>query len=92
MSHEDSATALRRQNPLGHRNIIRERYCWILNNADGIAVSLEDFINFFPAGAVHEATVDKNYCLYSRIRFGIHNISFLCFVVCFANREKCDAV
>jgi hypothetical protein len=53
-----------------------------LNHADGVAGLLEDFADFFPAGTVHEATVDENYCLYSRIRFAVHNISFLCFVVC----------
>ena len=79
---------MRGQNALGYGHIIRERYRWILNYAYGVAVLLEDFVDFFPAGAVHEAAVDENYCLYNRIRFAIHNISFLCLVVCFANREK----
>jgi hypothetical protein len=76
------------QNALGYGHIIRERYRWILNHADGVPVLLEDFVDFFPTGAIHEATVDENYCLYSRIRFAVHFISFLCFVICFANRES----
>ena len=72
---------MRGQYALGYGDIIRERYRWILNHADGVAGLLEDFVDFFPTGAIHEATVYENYCLYSRIRFAVHNISFLCFVV-----------
>ena len=53
---------MRRQNALGYGNIIRERYRWILDYADLVAVFLEDFIDFFPTRAIHEAAVDENYC------------------------------
>src|SRR5213076_2769535 len=64
VANENHRTAMRRQNALGYGNIIRERYCRILNDADVVAVLLEDFVDFFPPGAIHEAAVDKHYCLY----------------------------
>jgi hypothetical protein len=88
VANENHGTAMRRQNALGYGHIIRERYRWILNYADGLPVLFADFVDFFPARAIDEATVDENYCLYSRIRFAIHNISFLCFVVCRAGLAK----
>ena len=62
MPNENHPAAMRGQNALGYGHILRKRYRWILNYAYGVAV--------------HEAAVDENYCLYSRIRFAIHNISF----------------
>src|SRR6267378_3014068 len=67
---------MRRQNALGYGDIIRERYCRILNDADVVAVLLEDFVDFFPTGAIHEAAVDENYGLYRGFRYSSH-IDFL---------------
>src|SRR5439155_1116572 len=67
MTNENHLTAVRCQNTFGHGNIIRERYRWVLDDADGVAVSLEDFMDIFPTRAIHEASVNKNDCLYSRI-------------------------
>src|SRR5438105_9576709 len=76
VANENHGTAMRGQNALGYGHIIRERYRWILNYAYGVPILLQDFVDFFPAGAVHEAAVDENYCLYSRIRFALHNFIF----------------
>jgi hypothetical protein len=56
---------MRRQNTLGYGNIIRERYRWILDYADLIAVFFEDFIDVFPTRAIHEAAVNEDYDLHS---------------------------
>src|SRR5208337_2937462 len=72
-------------------NVICERYCWILDDADVVAVPLEDFVNVSPTRAIHEATVDENDCLYSRIRFSSHNVFLSCVFVGYSG-EKLNCV
>jgi hypothetical protein len=72
---------MRRQNALGYGNVVRERYCWVLNYADGVAIFPEKFVDFFPTGAIHETAMDEDDCLYSRINRAIHSYFFLSVVL-----------
>src|SRR5437867_11829561 len=84
MSNENHRSAVRRQNALGHSNVICERYCWILDDADVVAFPLKEFVDVSPTRAIHEATVDENYGLNNRFRYCSHNgflsRAFVCLV------------
>src|SRR2546425_4985840 len=90
MSNENHRTAGRRQNALGHSNVICERYCWILDDADVVAVLLKDFVNVSPTRAIHEATVDENYGLNNRFRYCSHNGFLSCAFVCLVELSNLD--
>src|SRR6266850_329343 len=60
MANENCRSVLRCKSSLGNRNVVFQRYRRILNDADLVAVSLQDFVDALPAGAVHKATMDEN--------------------------------
>src|SRR5882724_2074808 len=70
-------------NALGHSNVICERYCWILDDADVVAVLLKDFVDVSPTRAIHEATVDENYGLNNRFRYCSHDVFLSCALLFF---------
>src|SRR6202011_5029001 len=58
MANENCRSVLRCKNSLGNRYVVLQRYCRILDDADAVAVSLQDLVDALPASAVHKATMD----------------------------------
>src|SRR5580700_5246169 len=67
MADENCRSVLRCKNSPGNCYVVRQRYCRILDDADAVAVSLQDFVDALPASAVHKATVDENDVLHGSI-------------------------
>src|SRR6266403_1286039 len=60
MANENRRSVLRCKNSLGNCYVVLQRYRRILDDADLIAVPLQDFVDALPAGAIHKATMDEN--------------------------------
>src|SRR5258707_5844359 len=60
MANENCRSILRCKNSPGNRNVVLQRNCWILNNADLVAVALQDLVNALPSRAIHKTTMDQN--------------------------------
>src|ERR1700687_3783286 len=67
MADENRRSVLRCKNSLGNCYVVLQRYCRILDDADAVAVSLQDLVDALPASAVHKATVDENDVLHGSI-------------------------
>src|ERR1700676_1491673 len=64
MADENCRSVLRCKNSLGNCYVVLQRYCRILDDADAVAVSLQDLVDALPASAVNKATVDENDVLH----------------------------
>src|SRR6266478_7694637 len=60
MADENCRSVLCCKNSLSNCYVVLQRYCRILDDADAVAVSLQDLVDALPASAVHKATVDEN--------------------------------
>jgi hypothetical protein len=58
MANEYNWSALIGNHSLCHRNITRQRDGRILNHRDRVSIVLQDLVNAFPPGSVHETAVD----------------------------------
>src|SRR2546422_3000252 len=67
MANENCRSVLRCKSSLGNCYVVLQRYCRILDDADAVAVSLQDLVDALPASAVHKATVDENDVLHGSI-------------------------
>src|SRR6266700_505353 len=67
MADENCRSVLRCKNSLGNRYVVLQRYCRILDDADAVAVSLQDLVDALPASAIHKATMDENDVLHGSI-------------------------
>src|SRR5713101_5153467 len=75
MADENCRSVLRCKNSLGNRYVVPQRYRRILDDADAVAVSLQDLVDALPASAVHEATVDENDVLHGSIPPSLNDAS-----------------
>src|SRR5580704_14031745 len=64
MANENCGSVLRCKSSLGNRYVVLQRYRRILDDADAVAVSLQDLVDALPASAVNKATVDENDVLH----------------------------
>src|SRR5262249_51954704 len=71
--YEDDGTILRRNHELGRGDVVAQRLGRVLNDADVIAIPLEDPVNGGPTGSVHEPAVNQHDA-YRMIRF--HDIAW----------------
>jgi len=60
MAHEDHRTRLRGNHSPGDGDIVVERDCRILDDADPVPILLQDVVNALPTRTVHEPTVDEH--------------------------------
>src|SRR5258705_13591987 len=67
MANENCRSVLGCKNSLGHCYVVLQRYGRILDDADSIAVSLQDLVDALPASAIHKATMDENDVLHGSI-------------------------
>src|SRR5258708_27449056 len=67
MVNENCRSVLRCKSSLGNWHIVLQRYCRILDDADAVAVSLQDLVHALPASAIHKATMDENDVLHGSI-------------------------
>src|SRR5258705_3778704 len=67
MANENCRSVLRCKNSLGNCYVVLQRYCRILDNADAVAISLQDLVDALPASAIHKATMDENNVLHGSI-------------------------
>src|SRR2546422_884873 len=58
VADENCRSVLRCKNSLGNRNVVVQRYRRVLDDADIVAVPLQNLVDALPASAVHKATVD----------------------------------
>src|SRR5207245_9460445 len=72
MANENCRSVLRCKNSLGNCYVVLQRYRRILDDADAVAVSLQDLVDALPASAVHKATVDENDVLHGSIHPSFH--------------------
>src|ERR1700746_216949 len=75
MANENCRSVLRCKNSLGNCYVVLQRYCRILDDADAVAVSLQDIVDALPASAVHKATVDENDVLHGSIPPYLNDVS-----------------
>src|SRR5467141_1329042 len=64
MANENCRSVLRCKNSLGNCYVVLQRYCRILDDADAVAISLQDLVDALPASAIHKATMDENDVLH----------------------------
>src|ERR1700686_1298359 len=64
MANENCRSVLHCKSSLGNCYVVLQRYRRILDDADVIAVLLQDFVNAFPACAVNKTTVNQNDVLH----------------------------
>src|SRR5712692_5995135 len=64
MADENCRSVLRCKSSLGNCYVVLQRYRRILDDADAVAVSLQDLVDALPASAVNKATVDENDVLH----------------------------
>src|SRR4029077_6652469 len=64
MANENCRSILRCKSSLGNGSVVLQRYCRILDDADAIAVLLQDLVDPLPASAVNKATMDENDVLH----------------------------
>src|SRR5258708_29090220 len=64
MDNENCRSVLRCNGSLGNCYVVLQRYRRILDDADAVAVSLQDLVDALPASAVNKATVDENDVLH----------------------------
>src|SRR5207244_10613976 len=67
MANENCRSVLRCKNSPGNCYVVLQRYCRILDDADAVAVLLQDLVDALPASAVNKATVDENDVLHGSI-------------------------
>src|SRR5258705_13986151 len=67
MANENCRSVLRCKNSLGNCYAVLQRYCRILDNADAVAISLQDLVDALPASAIHKTTMDENNVLHASI-------------------------
>src|SRR5260370_16135176 len=67
MASENCRSVLRCKSSLGDCYVVLQRYCRILDDADAVAVSLQDLVDALPASAVNKATMDENDVLHGSI-------------------------
>src|SRR5260370_40287698 len=67
MANENCRSVLRCKSSLGDCYVVLQRYCRILDDADAVAVSLQDLVDALPASAVNKATMDENDVLHGSI-------------------------
>src|SRR6202171_4390790 len=67
MANENCRSILRCKNSLGNCYVVLQRYRRILDDADAVAVSLQDLVDALPASAIHKATMDENDVLHGSI-------------------------
>src|ERR1700682_2899286 len=67
MADENCRSVLRCKSSLGNCYVVLQRYRRILDDADVVAVSLQDFVDALPASAIHKATMDENDVLHGSI-------------------------
>src|SRR5258705_10851083 len=67
MANENCRSVLRCKSSLGNCYVVLQRYRRILDDADAVAVSLQDLVDALPASAIHKATMDENDVLHGSI-------------------------
>src|SRR2546430_9661557 len=67
MAKENCRSVLRCKSSLGNCYVVLQRYRRILDDADAVAVSLQDLVDALPASAIHKATMDENDVLHGSI-------------------------
>src|SRR2546428_6676270 len=67
MADENCRSVLRCKSSLGNCYVVLQRYCRILDDADAVAVALQDLVDALPASAIHKATMDENDVLHGSI-------------------------
>ncbi len=60
VADENHGPVLRSEDELRSRNVVGQRESRVLDDADGVAVLLQNSVNALPSCAIHEATVDEN--------------------------------
>jgi hypothetical protein len=60
MTNEDDRLVLRVDDALGRGGVALERQRRVLDDADAVAVLLQQAVDLLPAGAVDETPVDEN--------------------------------
>ena len=60
MTNEDDRLVLRVDDVLGRGGVAFERQRRVLDDADAVAVLLQQAVDVLPAGAVDETSVDEN--------------------------------
>jgi hypothetical protein len=60
VAHKDYRSLLKTDNTPRDRDVVFQRYRWILDNTDAVAIFLQDLIDALSARAVHEPTVDEH--------------------------------
>lgn len=58
VADQNHRTVLRGNRPLRDCHVICERGGWILDDGDRLALLLQDFVDGFPTGSVHETPVN----------------------------------
>ncbi len=76
VADEHHRAALRMNDEFGGGDIAGQRDRGILDDADTVAVLLQELIDALPTGTIHETPVDKNDTYFRRIRYSSH-IDFL---------------
>src|SRR5260370_21390531 len=77
MAEENCRSVLRSKNSLGNRYVVLQRYCRILDDADAVAVSLQDLVDALPASAIHKATMDENDVLHGSIPPSFYDSAYI---------------
>src|SRR5580693_7134413 len=67
MADENCRSVLRCKSSLGNCYVVLQRYSRILDDADGVAVSLQDFVDALPSSAIYKPTMDENDVLHGTI-------------------------
>src|ERR1700740_1713302 len=77
MANENCKSVLRCKNSLGNCYVVLQRYCRILDDADAVAVSLQDLVDALPASAIHKATMDENDVLHDSIPPSVDDAAYI---------------
>ena len=60
VANQDDWSVLRVNDAPGGLDVVGQRRCRVLDDADVVAVPRQDIVYILPAGAIDEASVDKN--------------------------------
>src|ERR1700687_2991393 len=64
MANENCRSVLRCKSSLGNCYVVLQRFRRILDNADAVALCLQDLVDALPASAVNKAPMDENDVLH----------------------------
>src|SRR2546422_9886086 len=77
MADENCRSVLRCKSSLGNCYVVLQRYCRILDDADAVAVALQDLVDALPASAIHKATMDENDVLHGSIPPSFNDAAYI---------------